>query len=85
MRCVQEANLLTRLRVDQRRQERRVRVRKVKGEVLNVVADAAEGGDAARLGKGVGGEGDVDAGEEALGEQVAAGGGGLADGAEVRG
>lgn len=40
--------------------------------MLNVMADAVEGSNAAGFGKGGGCEGDVDASEESLGDEVAA-------------
>lgn len=51
--------------------------------MLNVMTNPTQGRDAARLGKGIGIESDMDASEEAFGEKVATGGRGLANGTEV--
>lgn len=73
VRLVEKGNLVARQRMDQRRQKRRLGVGKVKGQVLDVMSDPAQGRHARRPGEGAGREADVDAGEEPLGHQVAAG------------
>lgn len=74
VRRVQKRNLMAGERVDQRREEGGFGVREVKGEMLDVVTDAREGGDPGWLGEGARREGDMDARKEALGEEVAKGG-----------
>lgn len=83
-RLVQKGNLLARLRMDQRRKKRGIRVSQVKGQVLDVMPNPTQCGNARGSGESAGREGDVDAGEEALGDQVAAGRRGLADSADIR-
>lgn len=70
---VEEADLLAGGRVDQGREEGGVGVGEVKGEMLDMVAYAGQRSQAALLGECAGCEGDGDACEEGLGEQVAAG------------
>lgn len=85
VRCVEEGDLIAGQGVDEGREEGRLGVWEVEGEVLDVVTDAGEGIDTGLLGEGVGVEGDVDAGEERLGEDLAVGVAGGTDGADVGG
>ena len=71
VRCVEERDLIACERVDERREEGRLSVWEVEGEVLDVLADASQGIDPRLLCEGVCVEGDVDAGEECLCEDVA--------------
>lgn len=57
---------------------------KAKGQVLNVMSNSTQCGNSRGPRESVGCEGDMDAGEEALGDQVAAGRRGLADSADIR-
>lgn len=57
MRTVEEAYLPACLGVDERRQESGIGMGKVESEVFNMMADAGEGLDPERVGKGVGCEG----------------------------
>lgn len=85
MRCVQEGDFLPSKRMDERWEEGRFRMRKVKGEMLDMMTYSSEGIDTVRLGEGAGVEGNVDAGEEALCDKVAVGGGGLTQSANIGG
>jgi hypothetical protein len=58
-------------------------VSKAKGQVLNVMSNSTQCGNSRGSRESVGSEGDMDASEEALGDEIAAGRGGFADSADV--
>ena len=69
--------------MNERREEGRLRMRKVEGEMLNMMTYPSQSIDAVSLSEGTGVEGDMDAGEEALGKEVAVGGGGLTQSTDI--
>lgn len=85
MRCVEKRDFLPGKRMDERREEGRLGMSQVKCEMFDMVTYSSEGVDTVSLGEGAGVEGNVDAGEEALCEKVAVGGGGLTQGANIGG
>lgn len=74
MGSVKEIDFLARLGMHQGGKEGRTGVREVESEMFDMMADTTKGSHTSGLGEGVGCEIDVNAGEDALGDKVAASG-----------